>query len=599
MPENQNVEWKERWKDEYLEWICAFANTDGGKLLIGVDDNGKVVGVSGYEKLLRDIPNKICNVLGIVASVKLIEENGVPYIEISVPPYPVGISCRGVYYCRSGSTKQVLAGPALESFLLRRRGASWDNMPFPSFTIDDVDDREIQKFCKLAAEKGRIAPELLKEPKDVLLEKLHLTRSGYLTNAAMLLFSKDPQEWQQGAYIKIGYFESDSEVAYQDEIHGPLLEQVDSALDLIYFKYLKAKIFYKGIQRIERYFVPRDALREALINAVCHKRYESCIPIQVSVYDDRLYVANDGGLPEGWTAKKLMGKHDSKPYNPYVATVLYYAGFIESWGRGIEKICAACRMDGVYDPIYTVDPGDVMVEFTAPEERIVRIGASGAGASNFNVAAGRSREVPNLQNGKVTYEQNGKVIDQQNGKVVCDGTFSCGKTHYIDLISGNTKEIDDESVDAKTGLKVDQDGGLKSICNDISMVTCNAKKEVACNPVKEVAGAYSGKVADERDAAHVHRSHDVGGEPELSSSQVVARVKAPSRKSGNRLDDDEVLAALEKNPTSNIRDLAEVIGVSRKTLSLHLKLLIKQKRIKRYGTTQNGFWKLLAKENKT
>lgn len=146
-------------------------------------------------------------------------------------------------------------------------------------------------------------------------------------------------------------------------------ELLDKAIEVIYLKCMGAKISYEGIQRIERYIVPEATL----LNAVCHKQYESCIPVQVSVYDDRLYVANVGVLPETWTVTNLLGKHESKPYNPNVATVMYYAGFIESWGRGIEKIRSVCAQDGLLDPEYTVHPGDIMIKFPAPEDRIVRI----------------------------------------------------------------------------------------------------------------------------------------------------------------------------------------------------------------------------------
>ena len=97
------------------------------------------------------------------------------------------------------------------------------------------------------------------------------------------------------------------------------------------------------MQRIERYFVPEEALREALLNALCHKQYQSGVPIQISVYEDKLYIANCGCLPENWTLENLMSKHASSPYNPNIAHVFYLAGFIESWGRGIEKICSAVK----------------------------------------------------------------------------------------------------------------------------------------------------------------------------------------------------------------------------------------------------------------
>lgn len=94
------------------------------------------------------------------------------------------------------------------------------------------------------------------------------------------------------------------------------------------------------------------------------------------MYDDRLYIANCGKLPENWTIDNLMSKHASKPYNPSIANVYYLAGFIESWGRGIEKICQACDEDGSPRPEYTVNPGDIMIKFTASEDRVIRIGGS-------------------------------------------------------------------------------------------------------------------------------------------------------------------------------------------------------------------------------
>ena len=372
MTENQNVEWKKVWKDEYLQWICGFANAQGGRIYIGCDDDGKVVGLNNFQKLMEDIPNKITQSLGVVADVNLLEENGLKYIEIVVPPYTTGVTYKGVYHYRSGATKQVLSGLALEQFLNSKRGVTWDSMPLPAFRMSDVDDGLVERFRKLASEKGRINSELLNEPKEVLMEQLHLKAGDYLTNAAMMLFAKDPEEWQLGAYVKIGYFESDSELVYQDEIRGSILELADKVVELVYLKYMKAKISYVGMQRQERYFVPEEALREAVLNALCHTQYNYGVPIQISVYEDCLYIANCGCLPPNWTLENLMGKHASRPYNPNIAHVLYLAGYIESWGRGIEKICESCRRDGLPAPQFTINPGDIMVKFSAPADRVVR-----------------------------------------------------------------------------------------------------------------------------------------------------------------------------------------------------------------------------------
>ena len=371
MNERQNIEWKEIWKDDYLAWVCGFANAQGGKLYIGKADNGTILGIKNSKKLLEELPSKIRDTMGIIVNVNLLEEDGLEYIEIDVPPYPIAISCKGVYYYRSGSTNQKLTGPELENFILRRRGVTWDNMPIPTFTVDDIDDGVVKRFKKWATKKGRIDQSVLDEPKEVLMEKLHLTHGGYLTNAAMLLFSEDPEKWQLGAYTKVGFFETDADLLYQDEIHGSLLDQIDKIIEVVHLKYMKAKITYEGLQRIERYFVPEDALREALLNALCHKDYSIGIPIQISVYEDKLYIANCGTLPENWTIENLMSKHASRPFNPNIAHAFYLAGFIESWGRGIEKICSACSSDGVPLPEFTIHPGDIMIKFTAPEDRIV------------------------------------------------------------------------------------------------------------------------------------------------------------------------------------------------------------------------------------
>ena len=389
MPEKQNIEWKEIWKDEYLAWICGFANAQGGTLYIGKNDYGETVILANSRKLLEDLPNKIRDALGIIVPVNLIPDGDKEYLEISVQPYQIAISYKGTYYYRSGSTNQKLTGLELESFLLRKQGATWDNLPLPAFTLNDVDDGVVNRFKKWAAKKGRIEGSALDESKEVLMKKLHLMNNGYLTNAAMLLFANDPETWQLGAFTKIGFFENDAELRYQDEIHGSLLDQIDRIIETVHLKYMKAKITYEGMQRIERYFVPDAALREALLNALCHKDYARGIPIQVSVYDDRLYIANCGRLPESWSVKKLMEKHSSEPFHPNIAHVYYLAGFIESWGRGIEKICQACREDNVPLPEYDITGNSVMIKFIAPEDRVVH-GPTGTVKGTVNGTVNRT-----------------------------------------------------------------------------------------------------------------------------------------------------------------------------------------------------------------
>ena len=123
--ESQNIEYKESWRDEYLKWVCGFANAQGGTIYIGVRDDGRVVGVKNAKKLLEDIPNKIQTGLGIIADVNKHTENGFAYIEIKVEPSSFPISYHGEFHYRSGATKQQLTGIALSQFIMKKTGVRW------------------------------------------------------------------------------------------------------------------------------------------------------------------------------------------------------------------------------------------------------------------------------------------------------------------------------------------------------------------------------------------------------------------------------------------------------------------------------------------
>ena len=162
-------------------------------------------------------------------------------------------------------------------------------------------------------------------------------RDGYYTNAAALLFAREPEAFVPGSFVKIGFFD-EAEVLFQDIVRGPVIEQVEKVIDLIYTKYLRAKIGYEGIQRTELFPFPRAAIREAVVNAVVHKDYSSGAPVQIRVYDNMLRVGNPCVLPEGWSLDDLLGWHESDPHNPKMANVFFLAGYVESWGRGVQKI---------------------------------------------------------------------------------------------------------------------------------------------------------------------------------------------------------------------------------------------------------------------
>lgn len=364
MSEHQNIEYKQSWRDEYLKWICGFANAQGGKIYIGVADNGEVMGLEDYKRLMDDIPNKAVNHLGFVIDVNLLEKDGRKYIEIVVPVSPMPLSYHGEYHFRSGSTKQVLKGVALNDLLLKKIGKTWDDIGLNSASFTDLNTESIKRFVEAAIKSGRIYEAADKDNIPDLLENLQLINAdGELKAAAVLLFGKNPKKFFVTSYFKIGRFgKTDSDLKFQDVVEGNIFDMVESVMTLLKQRYILPVISYEGIQRIERLEYPDAAIREAILNSIVHKDYTDST-IQMSVYDDKIILWNPGRLSEGLSIKNLKGKHPSKARNKNIAEIFFKAGYIEIWGRGIEKMMSAMRDYGMPEPIFEENSGGFQVTF--------------------------------------------------------------------------------------------------------------------------------------------------------------------------------------------------------------------------------------------
>jgi ATP-dependent DNA helicase RecG len=183
------------------------------------------------------------------------------------------------------------------------------------------------------------------------------------TTAATGLIHPEPEHFFTGAFVKIGFFRTNADLMYHDEIYGSLFTQVGETMERLFAKYLKASLSYEGIQRIETWPVSEPALREAILNAIAHKDYASGAPIQISVYADKLLIWNPGQLPPDWTVERLTGKHASIPFNPDIANAFFRAGMVEAWGRGIERIFAECVSSGFPEPKLNFDESGIWMEF--------------------------------------------------------------------------------------------------------------------------------------------------------------------------------------------------------------------------------------------
>ena len=260
-------------------------------------------------------------------------------IEIVIEPSNIPIAYKGTYHYRSGSTKQELRGTALQQFILKKMGRSWDDVPNERATLDDIDRNAIDYFLRKGIEAQRI-PDDLREAstKDVLDSLGLIDNDGYLKNAAILLFGKNPLRFFPSVSFKIGRFGKDeADLMFQDIIEGNIIQMADRVMELLQGKYLVSPVRFEGMQRYETLEIPKEALREILYNAIAHKDYAGP-DIQMHVYDDHIEVWNEGELPEGYTEETLMGRHSSKPRNRNIANAMFKAGFIDTWGRGYMKI---------------------------------------------------------------------------------------------------------------------------------------------------------------------------------------------------------------------------------------------------------------------
>ncbi|HPA57065.1 MAG TPA: ATP-binding protein [bacterium] len=366
MPEQQNIEYKQSWHDDYLKWVCGFANAIGGIIYIGRDDAGNVVHLTDYVRLMEDIPNKIRNAMGIICDVQLHDEEDKKYISIKVNPYSVAVSLRGRFYYRSGSTKMELTGVELNEFLLKKAGKTWDDVAEEGATVKDIDEKSIEKFIEDSRDKGRL-PETKGLSTFQFLEKLKLTDGKKIKRAAVIMFGKDPMRFYPNLQVKIGRFGIDAaDIRFQEVVEGNLVQMLHEVQVQLNYKFLTRPITFEGFQRSEHELYPVSALREMLLNALVHRTYMGAT-IQMRVYDDRLSIWNEGTLPYGLSLEDLKKEHSSRPRNPLLANACFLGGYIDTWGRGTLKIMNACKEKGLPEPeIIEKNGGISMTLFSHP-----------------------------------------------------------------------------------------------------------------------------------------------------------------------------------------------------------------------------------------
>jgi len=347
--ESETMDFKRKASDNLYKTLCAFANTKGGVVLLGVDDDGNVMNVTFKKEMLRDLANSIMNKLKIQPSIEKSTHQGKTLIKVEVEPSKIPISYAGRYYKRVGTNNVEISSESLGKFFLEKSGLTWDAL-VAGARIEEIDEKAVKKFVNLAHDRLPYISE--KDSIRKILENLDLVEDSKMTNAAILLFGKRPQKYFFMARVRVGRFKDAITIIDDKEMDGNLFNQVEETMKTLQ-GYLQVRYEFTGeLRRKEIWDYPLNALREAIINALIHRNYmDPHGDIQIKVFDDRLALWNPGKLMEGITLDDLKKEgHSSKLRNPLIAQTFYYAGLIEKWGTGTTKIVNLCSEQRLPEP---------------------------------------------------------------------------------------------------------------------------------------------------------------------------------------------------------------------------------------------------------
>ena len=359
--ETQDIEYKENFGEGALRTLCAFANTKGGTLYIGVSDEGKVKGINLDNEILKNISDKIVSSLGVHPEIEVEKREGKEILKISVKPSAIPISFNGKYYERVGNTTREMNIERLKTFLLK--GTNWDGLINKDASFDDIDGETIRLFIRKARSSGRLT--IFEEDADIktIFEHLKLSVKGKLTNASLILFGKDPQKYFINAVLRIVRLKNQTTIVGDRLITGNLFNQVVQGEEAIK-NFINVRYEIKGLEREEIWDYPLPAIREALINALIHRDYfKFNVQTQIKIFDDYIWFYNIGGLPEGITLEDLKRPHSSVPRNPLVVHIFYLAGLIEEVGSGIGRMIDSLKSQGLPEPEFKEEMGGFSVRF--------------------------------------------------------------------------------------------------------------------------------------------------------------------------------------------------------------------------------------------
>lgn len=376
--ENEHIDFKEA-KQQFdfpklLGYCVAFANERGGHLVLGVSDKlpRKVVGTNAIQNT-GEIKSKILEKLKIRVEIHELNHPDGRVVVVEIPSRPNGhpMELNGTYYMRSG--EQLVPMPANQLRKIFSEGVSWEGAVAEDYTIDDLDHEEIMRAVNDAIFVKRIPPSAARDGIENILKKFNLLVGQKPKRAAVALFAKHIHSGFMQCWLKMARFrgtEKSSNFIDNQQIRCNIFQMLDEA-DNFFRKHLpvSSHLVDNQFQRVDRLPVPSKALREALVNAVCHRDYQDRSGyISIAIFDDHIEVWNNGTLPDELTLKDLKKKHPSILRNELIAQVFYFREFIESWGNGIKTMMESCKAQGAPVPQFSKQAHGICVTFKFAEK---------------------------------------------------------------------------------------------------------------------------------------------------------------------------------------------------------------------------------------
>lgn len=358
--------------DSAAQSLCGFLNGKGGVVLIGVTNEGRLVGQNVADNTLQEIARVLArfepHAQIDIARIAIEQGKEVILLTANFRKCDIPYSWDGRPYQRIGSTTSRMPQQVYQRLLLERDQNShrWETGIDSSYDLDDLDSDEIFRTIRLGAEARRI-PEYQGDGIISILDRLGLRKDGHLLNAAIVLFGKKFLPDFTQCQLRLARFKGldKSEFIDQNQLLGNAFYLLEEAL-LFLRRHLPvaAKVQPDVLERKDEPLFPFEALRECLVNAFCHRSYSNAGgAVSIAIFDDRLEIWNDGKLPFGLTPDDLKRDHVSHPRNPLISTVFYNRGLIEKWGRGTQKIVQLCVKAGHPEPEFLEQANSFVVRF--------------------------------------------------------------------------------------------------------------------------------------------------------------------------------------------------------------------------------------------